>query len=84
MESESVLEDFYRGISGQCLGSAVIAGLSLQRPGFDVGFVVDEVPLSQVSLLVCISVFPLSVSSHQYSYFIYLSPVLYVSDCLLH
>lgn len=38
---ESVLEDFYHGIAGQCLGSAVIADLSLQRPGFDVGFVVD-------------------------------------------
>lgn len=59
MESESVLEDFYHGIAGLCLGSAVIAGLSLQWPGFDVGFVVDRVPLGQVSLLVCISVFPL-------------------------
>ena len=57
MEFESVLEDFYHCIAGQCLGLAVIAGLSLQRPGFGVGFVVDEVPLGQVSLLVCISVF---------------------------
>jgi len=57
MESENVLDDFYRGITGQCLGLAVIANLSFQRPGFDVGFVVDEVPLGQVSLLVCISLF---------------------------
>jgi hypothetical protein len=58
MVSESVLEDFYQGFAEHCLGSAVIASLSLQRPGFDVGFVVDKVPLAQVSLLVCISVFP--------------------------
>jgi hypothetical protein len=62
VDSEHVL-DFYHGIAGHCLGlaviagSAVIAGFSLQRPGFDVGFVVDRVPLGQVSLQVCISVF---------------------------
>jgi hypothetical protein len=78
MESKNVLDDFYHGIAGQCLGLTVIASLSLQRPWFDVGFVVDEVLLDQVSLLVCISVFP--SQNHPTN----VSPVLYVSSCLCH